>query len=145
MYSRTDNPEPVGVDQGRKPENIVPNTPQTKNKVALQVHPCLHPYIPNISLSVSRSLAVLGFNPSSLSDSTSVSLENLAVPNGGGEGVLEVVVLVGPPAAGKSTLCKAHLSGHVRWECHFLLLHSNYPIPCVALFSGGSHCYFFFV
>eukprot|EP00752_Nemacystus_decipiens_P002205 g2097.t1 len=61
-------------------------------------------------LHKNRSLAVLGFDPSSLVGKTPAAVETLTRDGGG----LEVVVLVGPPAGGKSTLCKDRLPGYAR-------------------------------
>ncbi|CAM9862445.1 unnamed protein product, partial [Sphacelaria rigidula] len=75
------------------------------------------------SLHKDRSLAELGFNPVVFAkNDPAEQLENLSLPNGGvggggaagGVGALELVVLVGPPASGKSTLCKTRLPSHVR-------------------------------
>eukprot|EP00904_Undaria_pinnatifida_P003137 jgi/Undpi1/12824/HiC_scaffold_7.g02491.m1 len=79
-------------------------------------------------LHKNRSLALLGFDPSTLRSGSSSSsspdaldsLENCFVGGGGGGerggagGGLELVVLVGPPAGGKSKLCEDRLGGYVR-------------------------------
>lgn len=62
-----------------------------------------------------RSLAMLGFDPSTLLGKASGgSAGSLSRREGDGGGGLEVVVLVGPPAGGKSTLCKDRLPDHAR-------------------------------
>lgn len=54
---------------------------------------------------------MLGFDPSSLAGKTPPAAAETLTRDGGG---LEVVVLVGPPAGGKSTLCKDRLAGYAR-------------------------------
>ncbi|CAN0423965.1 unnamed protein product, partial [Pylaiella littoralis] len=61
-------------------------------------------------LHTNRSLAVLGFDPYTLVGDTPKASEALSRDGSG----LEVVVLVGPPGGGKSTLCTDRLPRHAR-------------------------------